>query len=82
MSRKCFFSTKLCPSSLISQLTEHSGHVLEGVFSYQKTTIHLLGLCITERTKSLKFMSVLRDRELPANCEFFERYMLNYYMCT
>ena len=67
---------------LVSQLTEHSGHVLEVVFSYQKTTIHLLGLYITERTKSLKFMSVLRHQELAANCEFFERYMLNYYMCT
>lgn len=67
---------------LISQLTEHSGHVLEVVFSYQKTTIHLLGLYITERTKYLKFMSVLRDQELEANCEFFERYMSNYYMCT
>lgn len=82
MSSKLGFFTKLYVSSLISQLTEHSGHVLEVIFSYQKTTIHLRGLYVTERTKSLKFMSVLRNWELAANCEFFERYMLNYYMCT
>lgn len=76
-----FLPTKVCPSSLTSQLTR-AAHLLEAALPYQKPTAHLLILRITERRKSLKLKSALRDTELAAKCKFFERCALNYSMCA
>lgn len=42
------------------QLTEHSGHVVEVIFFYLKSSVYLLGLCIRGRIKSLYYVCVER----------------------
>lgn len=77
--QQVFLSTKPCPSSLFDFPVDQTfqSHVKSSIF-LSNTIVPLLALRIIERTKSLKLVSVLRDRELAANCEFFERYALNY----